>query len=266
MSKISVALATFNEERNLADCLNSVKDIAWEIVVVDGSSTDSTVAIARRFTNKVILTTNKPMFHINKQMALDAAEGDWILQLDADERVSEDLAKELVEIANKGSEFAGFWIKRKNYFLGKWLKKGGAYPDPVIRFFKRGKGHFPCKSVHEQIAIDGPVGWLQNDLIHLADPSFSRYLLRSNRYTSLEAKNFWEAHVGTNLWSILNYVFYKPLGRFLSLYIRHQAFRDGFAGFIWSFYSALHIVSSYVKYWEVKNEGRDRFDPSKDWS
>lgn len=266
MSKISIAIATFNEEKNIKDCLGSIKSFADEIVVVDGSSTDSTVAISRKFTDEIIITDNKPMFHINKQMAVDEATGNWILQLDADERVSPKLAQELRKIVRSDSEYDGFWLKRKNYFLGKWLKKGGTYPDPVIRFFKRGKGRFPCKSVHEQIEIDGKVGWLQNDLVHFADPSFSRYLLRSNRYTSLETESIFNVSPGTNIFAIVNYLLFKPVGRFFSLYFRHLGFFDGFPGFVWAFYSALHFFTAYVKYWEAKNAGRNRYDPSSDWA
>lgn len=264
MSRISVVIATFNEGKNIAECLESVREIAWEIVIVDASSTDATVSIARKFTDKIILTTNKPMFHINKQMAIDAANGDWILQLDADERVSGKLADELVKTANEDSKFSGFWIKRRNYFLGRWIKKGGAYPDPVIRFFKKGKGHLPCKSVHEQIEIDGEVGWLENDLLHFADPTFSRYLHRSNRYTSLEAEKISKEDPGIGILPIFNYLLVKPLSRFFSIYIRHKGFMDGFPGFVWSLYSSLHIFSSYVKYWEVKSKG-ENFDPKSDW-
>lgn len=266
MVKISVVIATFNEEKNLDDCLKSVHAFVDEIVIVDGTSSDSTVAIAQKYTDKVILTDNKPMFHINKQMAIDAAVGNWILQLDADERITLQLAKELKEIVSNDSDFGGFWINRKNYFLGKWLEKGGTYPDPVIRFFKKGKGHLPCKSVHEQIEINGKVGNLKNDLIHIADPSFSRYLLRSNRYTSLDAEKLFRQNPGTGFFTILNHLIIKPFNRFFSLYFRHRGFEDGFAGLVWSFYSSLHIFTSYVKYWEAKNAGGNKYNTSSDWT
>lgn len=264
MVKISVAIATFNEEKNIRDCLESIKNFADEIVVVDGESKDKTVEIAKKYTDKIIITQNRPMFHINKNMAIRAAKGDWILLLDADERVTKELAKEIKEIVEKGSKFCGFWIKRKNYFLGKWLKKGGAYPDPVIRFFKNGKGILGEVSVHEQVTIDGEVGWLKNDLIHIADPTFSRYLLRSNRYTSLEAEKIAKVNPGLGIVTIIEYFCLRPCLRFLSLYFRHKGFMDGFAGFVWSFYSAFHIFTSYVKYWEMKKTGNK--DISKDWT
>lgn len=266
MSKISVAVAAFNEERNIKDCLESVKDLADEIVLVDGMSKDKTVEIAKKYTDKIIITENKPMFHINKNMAIDNCTAEWILLLDADERISSDLSEEMKKIAKEGSKFNGFWIKRQNYFLGEWLKKGGAYPDPVIRFFKKGKARLPEISVHEQLEVEGDVGWFENDLLHFADHSFSRYLLRSNRYTSLEAEKIFEANPGTGAFSILVNFIIKPKLRFLSLYFRHRGFLDGFPGFVWALYSALHLATSYVKYWEAKNAHRDRYDPSSDWA
>ncbi|MBI4999395.1 glycosyltransferase family 2 protein [Candidatus Gottesmanbacteria bacterium] len=120
--KLSVVLATFNEEKNLAACLDSVKGLADEIVVVDGKSSDQTVEIAKKYGAHIIVTSNKPVFHINKQIAIDNAHEDWILQLDADERVTPELSKEIKsEIRNPKSEINGYWIPRKNWFLGRFL-------------------------------------------------------------------------------------------------------------------------------------------------
>ncbi len=249
--KLSVAIATFNEEKNIEDCLESVK---WsdEIVVVDGTSTDKTCKIAKKYTNKVIITTNKPMFHINKNMAIDNCTSDWILQLDADERVPEELKEEILKVINSNPEANGFLIKRKNYFLGKFLKKGGQYPDSVIRLFKKGKGRLPEKSVHEQVAIEGKVGWLKNDLIHFAYPSFFNYLHRSNRYTTHDAALMIKGEMPVLKPEFLQYFFIKPYLTFFNLYIRHKGFLDGFAGFIFAAFSALHHTTTYIKYLEAK--------------
>jgi len=127
---LSVVLATHNEEENLPGCLDSVRNLADEIIIVDGSSMDRTVEIAKKYGAKIKITTNKPNFHINKQMAIDMATGDWILQLDADEKVSPELVQEIKsEIRNPKSEINGYWMPRKNWFLGRFLMKGGQYPD-----------------------------------------------------------------------------------------------------------------------------------------
>src|SRR3989344_8275695 len=149
--KISAALAVYNEEKNVLDCLESLKKFANEIVVVDGTSTDRTAQIAKNFGARVITTQNKPMFHINKNMAIDACKNPWVFLMDADERISDGLADEIKKMVGKNPEQNGFWVPRRNWFLGGFLKKGGAYPDKVIRLFKKGKGRLPEVSVHEQI-------------------------------------------------------------------------------------------------------------------
>ncbi len=253
---LSVALAVYNEQDNLGECLESIKSLATEIVIVDGRSNDHTVDIANQYGARVMVEENRTNFHVNKQHAIDSCTHDWILQLDADERVSSMLLAEIKAIiTSDGSTKAdAYYLKRRNYFLGRWMNKGGMYPDPVIRLFKKGKAHLPQASVHELMSVDGSTGWLQNDLLHIADPNFSRYLLRSNRYTSLQAEDWLkEGKIGTDTWSVILYVLIKPAVRFLEIYLRHKGFMDGFPGFVFAWYSGIHIASSYVKYWEKKN-------------
>lgn len=259
MTKLSVALAVYNEEANLAACLDSVKDLAGEIVIVDGTSSDRTVEIAKRYGAKVLVEENRSNFHINKQHAIDACEGEWILQLDADERVSSMLGKEIKRIveADPATQPAAFYLKRRNYFLGRWMNKGGMYPDPVIRLFQKGKARLPQKSVHELMEVTGATAWLTEDLLHIADPTFSRYLLRSNRYTTLQAEEWLrEGRLGTSRRTLLNYLLLKPFLRFLEIYFRHKGFMDGFPGFVFAAYSGLHLRTSYVKYWELAKAGK----------
>jgi len=261
---LSVALATYNEERCLADCLRSVKELAEEIVVVDGSSTDQTVKIAKDFGARVIVTTNKPIFHLNKQQAIDACRGDWILQLDADEIVTPELATEIkAVIAADRPQPVAYWLKRRKMFLGRWIKKGGQYPDPVIRLFKKGKAYLPCKSVHEQMVVNGEVGWLDNPLLHLPTPSFSVYLIKDNRYSTLTANELLKNNVPLGVVGAFKYLFWKPLETFLSLFIRHRGYLDGLPGFAFAFYSGLHYMSAYLKYWEMKQTGQNTTE--KDW-
>jgi glycosyltransferase involved in cell wall biosynthesis len=243
---LSVVLATYNEEENLTDCLRSVKSLAEEIIVVDGGSADSTREIAKKFKAKVYQVSNQPIFHVNKQLAADKAKGEWILQLDADERVTPKLSQEIKEKI-KQAEFAGYYLPRKNWFLTRFLTKGGQYPDYVIRLFRRGRGRFPCQSVHEQIKIQGKVGHLKNPLIHLADKKFSHYLLRFNRYTSLDADRLFTTKVRPGA---MSYLIIKPLHWFLLTYFRHKGFVDGLPGFIFSFMSSLRFPVIYLKLWE----------------
>ncbi len=256
--KLSVALAVYNEGETLGACLDTVKDLAGEIVIVDGDSTDNTLAIAQKYGAKIIKEINRTNFHINKQIAIDACEGVWILQLDADERVSSMLAKEIAGVidAPLAGQPDAYYLKRRNYFLGKWMSKGGMYPDPVIRLFQKGRAHLPQASVHELMEVKGPTKWLSQDLLHIADPTFARYLRRSNRYTTLQAEAWLkEGKIGLDTWSIILYTVVKPLIRFGEIYLRHKGFMDGFPGFVFALYSGIHITSSYIKYWEKKKTG-----------
>lgn len=287
MPKISVALATYNEEENIGSCLESVRDLADEIVVVDGTSVDKTREIAKSFGARVIKADNPPIFHINKQKALDAATGDWILQLDADERVTSQLSEEikqvvkmtdeqirkrsinpaqkrlferhqrLVEekdgrIGKSTGEIVAFFVPRKNYFLGKPMAYAGTYPDGVIRLAKRGKAYFPAKSVHEQIKMDGEVAWLESDLIHLANPTLSEYMEGAGGYTDLLSDELRIKGVKLNPFLTIYYLTIKPFLTFLLLFIRHKGFLDGIYGFLFSLFSALHFPVAVVKLWTRK--------------
>lgn len=251
MKKISVVLATFQEAQNIGDCLASVRQLADEIVVVDGSSTDHTREIAKKFGARVIKTDNPPIFHINKNKAIDKAVGDWILQLDADERVSTKLAEEIKRTVEK-EDANGYWIPRKNFFLGRFLAKGGQYPDYTLRLYKKGKGRLPAKDVHEQAEVTGPVGYLKNDLLHYRDTSFKKYLQGWDRYTGIIAMQMKENGLGKNPIVLLDYMFLKPVWWFLKTYVRHKGFVDSWQGFVFSFFSALRFPRAYWRY--IKNE------------
>lgn len=277
--KLSAVLATRNEEENIARCLKSVKEIADEIIVFDEYSTDNTKRSAESLGAKVYLEPHHDIFHITKQKAIDTAKGEWILQLDADEVVTPELAKELIavtegqfmvnsdkskqklferhqqlleqrdgKLGKDTGEIVAYFVPRRNMFLGKPLIHAGVYPDGVIRFFKKGKAYLPCKSVHEQMVIDGKVSWLNGDLLHYDSPTLKRYLMRLNRYTDLQADELKEKKVTKSIFGFIQYTTYKPLYTFLNLFFRHKGFLDGVNGFLWSFFSALHFPIAYFKY------------------
>ncbi len=258
---LSVVLATYNEEKNLESCLTSIRGLADEIIVVDGSSTDRTRDIAKKFNARVFKVPNLPMFHTNKQLAVDKAKGDWILQLDADEVVDEELKESIrvlkgYSLSEQGVSLKdGYYIPRKNFFLGRWLKKGGQYPDYLIRLFRRGQARFPQKSVHEQIVVDGPVGTLSGHLLHHTAPTFGRYLTNVNRYTALTATQLEQQHLPLSSLNLLNYCVLKPVITFGTLFWRHKGFVDGSPGFIFALFSGWHWPIAYLKYWEA-NENR----------
>lgn len=252
MQKISIVLATFNEEENLARCLDSVKDLASEIIIVDGTSKDKTVEIARSYGAKVIVTTNPPNFHINKQKAIDKASGKWILQMDADEVVSPELAEEISKVTDQNKEENGYWMPRKNFFLGRFLMKGGQYPDYTVRLYRNGKGRLPQKDVHEQAVIEGKVGYLKHALLHYPYKNFNFYVTKWLRYNKLFAGQIREelenkSTIKRIVYGI-GYLFIKPLHWFLTTYIRHKGFYDSWQGFIFSLMSSLRFPVSYILY------------------
>lgn len=240
-SSLSVVLAVFNEESNIGRCLESVEGLVDEIVIVDGGSTDKTIEIAKSFNARIIQTDNLPNFHINKNKAIDVASCDWILQLDADEIVTKELASEIKKTISSKQDFNGFWIPRKNFFLGRFLKKGGQYPDYTLRLYRKGKGRLPAKDVHEQAVVEGKVGYLQSDLLHLRDKNFSIYLKRWNKYTDLLSTQIIKP-------SFFDYFFSKPILWFIKAYIRHKGYVDGFPGFVFALFSSLRFPVSYIKH------------------
>ena len=258
---LSIALATYNEENNIKDCLVSVKQIADEIVIVDGQSQDKTAQIAQEFGAKVFSVPNNPHFHHNKQLAINNCQHDWILQLDADERVSPQLSQEIKRLFKQKQidQFSAYYIPRCNYFLGKFLKKGGAYPDPVIRLFRKNKAKFnqdqiidngiTTANVHAQLVIDGKIGSLSNDLIHYGDVNISGYFKRLNRYTSLEAQNL--AKLNKKV-TFVNYFIGLPIYWFLKRFLRHKGFVDGYQGFLFALFSSLHYPIIWIKLKQLK--------------
>lgn len=243
--KLSVALAVKNEETNLNACLRAIGDMADEIVVVDGGSQDKTVAVARQLRATVIETDNPLIFHINKQKALDACHGSWILQLDADEIVTPELKKEILKAVTM--KLNGYAIPRKNFFLDHWLRKGGQYPDYVVRLVRRGHAYFPCKSVHEQIVVDGEVGYLKEPLLHYSYKNISEYWRKADTYITLTAHELLDAHTPIGFGQCIIYMVVKPIQTFFSLFIRHKGFVDGIWGFMFALFSSVHFSLAYQK-------------------
>ncbi len=227
--------------------MKSVEGWADEIVVVDGNSTDKTVEIAKKFTDKIFSHKNELMFHKNKNLAIEKCTSDWIFFLDADEVVTDELKKEITDIINNAANsFDGYDMPRSNYFLGRFLKKGGQYPDTRVRLFKKGKGVWPCKSVHEQINMNGEVGHLKNNLLHYSYESLGEYWKKANIYTLLTAENIKKERSGVFV-KFLKYVFYLPIYTFFNIFVRHKGYVDSWQGLLFAKFSALHFPIAYIK-------------------
>jgi glycosyltransferase involved in cell wall biosynthesis len=243
--RLSVVVVTLDEEERIRECLQSV---AWadELVVVDAESQDKTATLAREFTTRVIVRP-WPGFAAQKNFALAQASGDWVLSLDADETVSAALRAEIASVLERGGVAAGYAVRRHNIFWGRWVRHGGLYPDWQVRLFKRGRGRFVDRAVHESVVVDGPVARLAGHLEHRSYRDVADFLARADRYTSLAADE-WRA-AGRPLRPLVDLVA-RPVGRFLSMYVGRAGFLDGWRGFLLASLYAYYVFMRSAKVWE----------------
>jgi len=248
---LSVVLITQNEERNLPRTLESVmplvRDGKGEIIVVDSGSTDRTVEMAQSHGAKVFAEVWKG-FAAQKNSAMDKASMDWVLQLDADEALEPELAAEIEVALKTRVAMSGFWIPRKNFFLGRWIKHGGFYPDPKLRLVRRGAGRFEEYGAHPTIKVDGPTGRLSHALLHNAYPTLRGYIDHMNSYSSMGA----EVAVveGHRRFSFTNVVI-RPLLTFVYNYFIRLGFLDGREGLLLHLYHSAYVSWKYAKAWEL---------------
>lgn len=244
MSSLSVIIITKNEESNLRTCLDSVR-WADQIVVVDAGSSDRTLSIARKFT-KSVYVRRWDGFGPAKNYALKKSKGAWILWVDADEVVSEELASEIQGIVSADrTGFSAFSVPRKAFFLGTWIRHAGWYPARVVRLFRKDHGAFTEEKVHERLLVKGNIGELKSDLLHNTDPTLYHYFEKFNRYTSLGAEEL----TGKQQFGISQLLF-RPVWTFVRMYFIKAGFLDGLAGFILSVLSSCYVFTKYAKLWE----------------
>ncbi len=267
---LSIVVITHNEEANIGRTLESVlplvADGKGEIIVVDSGSTDRTVEIARSFGAKVFVEEWKG-FAAQKNSAIDKAAGDWILSLDADEEVDRDLGQlirfiiserkphpkqELLTamgVALPKADANGYWMRRRNKFLGRWIEHGGYWSDPKLRLFRRGAGRFESRLVHEDVHVEGQTSRLVDGaIIHHSYPTLSDYIEHMNRYSSLGAEMV--VANGPVRFSFINIVL-RPLFTFIYNYFFRLGFLDGREGLLLHLYHAVYVSWKYAKAWEL---------------
>lgn len=248
MSGLSVIIITFNEEDNIRECLESVK-WADEIIVVDSYSTDSTVNIAREYTEKVFVE-KWIGYSENKNLALKKTMHDWVLWIDADERVTDELALEIKKVILENPQQSGFEMARRAYFLGKWIAHCGWYPGYVLRLFRKQHAQFTDSKVHEGIVLEGERGRLKQDLLHYTDKDLDHYLWKFNRYTSYAAQELNEKGRSGGFFAIL----FRPLFAFVKMYFFKRGFLDGVEGFMLCLLSSGYVAMKYAKAWEIQKQ------------
>ena len=241
---LSVIIITKDEEQNIHDCLQSVQ-WADEIILVDAMSADRTVEIARQFTQNIFVKEWMG-FAAAKQFALDHATNDWVLWIDADERVTERLAEEIQYVITTHSDITAYRVARRAYFLGKWIKHCGWYPGYAVRLFRRVQARFSEHHVHEHIQVEGSIGTMRQDLLHLTDRSIEKYFSKYNHYTSLAANGMFQSGRKAHLPDIL----FRPMFIFIKMYFLRLGFLDGMHGFLLCCFSASYVLTKYAKLWE----------------
>ncbi|MEW6409288.1 MAG: glycosyltransferase family 2 protein [Nitrospirota bacterium] len=242
MEKLSVAIITHNEEDNVRTALESVK-WADEIVVVDSFSTDRTIEICKEYTDRIFLSEWEG-FSRQKNKVIGFTSHLWVLVIDADEYVTEELKEEIIrELGHP--RYDGYYIPRKNYFGGRWIRHGGWFPDHTLRLFRKDKGLFYDREVHEAIELNGEPGYLKNSLKHYTYRNISDYLQRMDRYSTLAADEMLKKGKRFHLYNL----FINPATTFLKMYIFKRGFLDGIYGLI---LSGLYTCYTFAKYAKLK--------------
>lgn len=249
--KLSVVVLTKNEEDKIARCLESVK-WADEIVVVDGYSTDNTVNICKQYGAKVVQHRFDGNFDAECNIGIDNSTGEWILKLDADEVVTESLRKDIEKVFENDRGFSAFKFRRKNFFLGHFMRWGGWY-HYSLHFFKKGKARYKgC--IHEKMLVDGEIGKLEGSVEHYPFKSISQFIERHNRYSNLEAKKILGEQGLLDEKTILYNIKRRPFKLFWKFYIKKKGFLEGKYGFIFSVLFAWVHFLNWSKYWELVRE------------
>lgn len=248
---LSVCLITYNEERNILPFLESVS-WAEEVVIVDSFSTDQTLELARRHTDKIL---QQPLvsFAQQKNAVVAAASHEWVLCLDADERVSPSLAQEIrQELLNPACPWDGFYIRRHVHYLGRWINHGGWYPDYKLILYRKSRGSWGGMDLHTRVTVAGPTRRLQGDLWHFTYQDLAHQLRTVSRYSEIVAQQWQREGRRFRLGGML----FRPLVKFLEGYLYKQGFRDGMPGLIIAVVSSFYVFMKHARQWEMIRASR----------
>jgi len=250
MPTLSVILSTRNEESNLDDCLASLDGIAQQIVVVDSNSTDGTLEIANRYGALMAYPSDWPGFGPQKNRALDLATCDWVLSLDADERLTPALKSEILTAINHSAQINCFAIPRLSWYCGRFIRHSGWSPDYVDRLFRRGTARFSDDLVHERLIPNGTVAKLKNPMLHYSFMNYAQVLDKLNRYSTASAEQaFAKGKTSNPLKAVLH-----GMWAFVRTYILRAGFLDGPQGFALAMSNAHGTYYRYMKLWQLNQD------------
>lgn len=245
-ASLTVIVPTFNEEDNIRACLESVR-WADDIFVVDSFSTDRTLEIAREFTSHIVQHE-----YVNsatqKNWAIPQAKSDWVMVVDADERVTPELRARIQDILANGTPYDGFRIRRMTIFFGKLIRHCGWHHDYLTRLWRNGKGRYEDKSVHADVVVDGKVGTIHEHFLHNTYRSFDHYLEKFGRYTTWSANDLYKRGKRAT-WANLTF---RPMWRFFRMFVLRHGFLDGKHGLILSGLAAYTVFMKYAKLWDMQ--------------
>ncbi len=248
---ISACVITLNEQANIRACLESVKWVD-EIVVVDAQSSDQTRSICREYTDKVV-ERPWPGHVAQKNYAISLATHDWVLCIDADERVSPELRAEIRhEMERSGDPWDGYYFPRQTFYLGRWVRHGGWYPDYKLRLFRKSKGRWAGVDPHDIVQLDGRAKHLKSPLHHYTYRDLAHHLRAMNQYTDVAAAGKDRAHVR---FPVVHMVL-NPMVKFVRMYFLERGFLDGVPGFVVAVCGSFYVFLKYAKLWELRHVNR----------
>ena len=258
-SPISVIILAKNEAGRIKDCIESVSDWVDEIVIVDDSSTDDTKDIASKMGAKVV-TRPMEIEGAHRNRAYSEAKNEWVLSLDADERVTEELKAEIAALLKTNPDPNAFTIPRRNFIGDYWIKWGGLYPSPQIKLFRKSKFKWEEVEVHPRAFLEGGCGHLKSDLIHYTYRNWEDFLKKLNKQTTFEARKWYKlsfdnpkkARYKMNI----PHAIWRVMDRFVRTFIFKKGYRDGFIGFMVAYFASLYQIMSFAKYRELETRGK----------
>lgn len=255
MDKISAIIITKNEEANINDCLNSINWVD-EIILVDAESTDKTAELAKKFTSKIFIHKWEG-FVKQKEFAVSQTSNEWILNIDADERISPKLKEEIIALIDK--DIDGYYLRRENYFLKKHIKSCGWDNDYQLRLVRKSKVRLTDRLVHEGFAVDGKTERLENRLVHYTFASIEKTIGKINNYSSLRAEELYRKKKKIGGFTIISH----GLAAFFRFFIVLRGYRDGVYGLIISLFNSITTFLVYMKVWELQTEAKEQIKEQK---